>query len=58
MPRRAATVTEAELRRAIRAGKKEDASEVVVTIPGGTIITYRLNTEGENKHFDEEEVVL
>lgn len=57
MPRRPATITQADIARLIRAAKQEGAREVAVQMPGGPLIIIRLK-DGENKHFDEEEIVL
>jgi hypothetical protein len=58
MPRRAATITQADIARIIRAAKQEGAREVAVQMPGQITITIRLTSPEKNKHFEDEEIIL
>jgi hypothetical protein len=59
MPRRAATIQQADIARIIRAAKQEGASEVVVQMPGQVTIRIKLTPPPEkNKHFEDEEIIL
>jgi hypothetical protein len=69
MPRRCATILQAEVARIIRAAKQAGAPAVAVYMRDGTIITVPLNPNAvgpptplrlteENKHSDDDEIVL
>jgi hypothetical protein len=69
MPRRAATITQAEYARVLRAAKQAGAPAAAVYMRDGTIITVPLNPNAvgpptplrlteENKHLDDDEIVL
>jgi hypothetical protein len=48
LPNRPATITETDVRRFLRAGKKENIPVIVVTTPGGVTATYRLKDDHPN----------
>lgn len=60
MPRRAATVTQADVARAIRAAKQEGAAEVEVRVDGKASIVVRLapSTGTERPLEQRKELVL
>jgi hypothetical protein len=58
MPNRRASITEAEVKRAVKAARKAGATEVVVEMPGQVTITIRLTSPEKNKHFEDEEIIL
>jgi hypothetical protein len=59
VPRRAATIQQADIARIIRAAKQEGATEVVVEMPGQVNIRIKLTSDPEkNKHFEDGEIIL
>ena len=60
MSRRPATITQADIARAIRAAKQAGAAEVEVRMGGQTAIFIRLNlsTEDEKRLEPDEEIIL
>jgi hypothetical protein len=69
MPRRPATILQADIARVIRAAKQVGAPAIAVYMRDGTIITVPLNPNAvgpptplrlleENKHLDDDEIVL
>lgn len=60
MPRRAATISQADVARAIRAARQEGAAEVEVRTVGKSSIVIRLapSTAPEISPEDSEEIVL
>ena len=69
MPRRPATILQADIARVIRAAKQVGAPAIAVYMRDGTIITVPLSPNAvgpptplrlleENKHLDDDEIVL
>jgi hypothetical protein len=59
MPRRAASITQADLRRAIEAAKKAGASAVEVRIGNGSVITIRITpSSSEGSPEPSQDIVL
>jgi hypothetical protein len=59
MPNRPARFTETEIKRAVKAARKEGATEVVVEIAGQVTIRIRLRCPDEkNNNFADEEIIL
>ena len=58
MSRRPADITEADYRRAIRAGKREHAASVEVHHPNGAFVIYRLTAVDAPPLVPDEEIVL
>ena len=58
MPRRSATITQADIARAIRAAKQTGATEIEVRIGDQSSIIIRLSTGDEKPLEPAEEIVL
>ena len=58
MRRRSATITQADIARAIRAAKQAGAAEVEVRMGDQSSIVIRLSTGGEKQLEPREEIIL
>ena len=60
MPRRPATITQADIARAIRAAKQEDATEVEIRIGKNASLLIRLasSTQGNSTEMSAEDIIL